>query len=66
MPDDGIETNEDRGTDIKGYRHPAIAVTAYRGRREELLAEGFAELIEKPLDPLRLCATVRIHARTSG
>jgi CheY-like chemotaxis protein len=37
----------------KGPRIPAIAITAYRDRREELLAEGFVELVEKPLDPAR-------------
>ena len=68
MPDDGIELIRQVKTvaRTKGIDIPAIAVTAYRGRREELLAEGFAELIEKPLDPLRLCATVRLHARTSA
>ena len=68
MPDDGIELIRQVKTvaQTKGIDIPAIAVTAYRGRREELLAEGFAELIEKPLDPLRLCATVRLHARTSA
>jgi CheY-like chemotaxis protein len=33
---------------------PAIAMTAYRGRREDLLAEGFVELLEKPFDPEHL------------
>jgi CheY-like chemotaxis protein len=47
----------------KGIRIPAIAVTAYQGRREELLAEGFVELIEKPLDPIALCGVIRRHAQ---
>jgi CheY-like chemotaxis protein len=66
MPDDGIALIREVRTiaRTKGIDIPAIAVTAYRGRREELLAEGFAELIEKPLDPITLCATVRKHART--
>jgi len=44
------------------WRPPAIAVTAYHGRREELLAEGFVELVEKPLDPRTLCGVVREYA----
>jgi CheY-like chemotaxis protein len=47
--------------ETKGIHVPAIAVTAYRGRREELLAEGFAALVEKPLDPIALCGVVRKH-----
>ena len=47
----------------KGLHIPAIAITAYQDRREELLAEGFVELIEKPLDPLALCEVVRRHAQ---
>ena len=66
MPDDGIHLiREVRAiARTKGIEIPAIAVTAYRGRREELLAEGFAELVEKPLAPIKLCATVRQYART--
>jgi CheY-like chemotaxis protein len=66
MPDDGIVLiREVRAiARTKGIEIPAIAVTAHHGRREELLAEGFAELVEKPLDPFRLCATVRQYART--
>ena len=66
MPDDGIELMREvkAVAQTKGIHIPAIAVTAYRGRREELLVEGFAELIEKPLDPNALCETVRRHART--
>jgi CheY-like chemotaxis protein len=65
MPDDGIELIREVMTvaQTKGLHIPAIAVTAYQGRREDLLAEGFAELLEKPLDPITLCGTVRRHAR---
>ena len=42
---------------------PAIAMTAYRGRREDLLAEGFVELLEKPFAPNTLCKAVRRHAQ---
>jgi CheY-like chemotaxis protein len=38
-------------------------VTAYRGRREELLAEGFVELVDKPLNPIELCSVIARHAR---
>ncbi len=66
MPDDGIDLIREvkAVAQTKGIHIPAIAVTAYRGRREELLAEGFADLIEKPLDPNGLCEIVRRHART--
>jgi len=37
--------------------------TADRDRRDELLAEGFAELVQKPLDPIALCGIVRRHAQ---
>jgi CheY-like chemotaxis protein len=65
MPDDGIELIREVMTvaQRKGLRIPAIAITAYRGRREELLAEGFAELVEKPIDPIALCGTIRRHAQ---
>ena len=63
LPDDGLELirvvktiSETKGLDI-----PTIAITAYRDRCEELLAEGFAELVEKPLNPIRLCGIVRRH-----
>src|SRR5262245_34915929 len=49
--------------ETKGIHIPAIAVTAYRGRREELLAEGFADLVEKPLEPFKLSGVVARHAR---
>ena len=65
MPDDGIELIREVMTvaQRKGLRIPAIAVTAHRGRRKELMAEGFAELVEKPLDPIELCGTIRRHAQ---
>jgi CheY-like chemotaxis protein len=65
MPDDGIELIREVMivTQTKGLQIPAIAITAYQGRREELLAEGFAELVEKPLDPVSLCGIVRRHVR---
>ena len=57
MPDDGLELIREVKTvaQTKGLHIPAIAVTAYRDRREELLAEGFAELVEKPINPIALC-----------
>jgi len=63
MPDDGLELIREVKTvaQTRGIRIPAIAITAYRGRREELLAEGFVELVEKPLDPIALCGTIRRH-----
>ena len=65
MPDDGLELIREVKTvaRTKGLHIPAIGITAYQDRREELLAEGFVELIEKPLDPLALCAVVRRHAQ---
>jgi len=65
MPDDGLELIREVRTvaETKGLRIPAIAITAYQGRREELLAEGFVELLEKPLDPMLLCGVVRRHAQ---
>jgi CheY-like chemotaxis protein len=64
MPDDGLELIREVKTvaQTKGLHIPAIAITAYRNRREELLAEGFADLVEKPLDPIMLCGVVRRHA----
>ncbi len=68
MPDDGLELIREVQTisELLGLHIPAIAITAYRGRREELLAEGFAELIEKPLDPARLCGVIRRHAQLAA
>ena len=65
MPDDGIELIREVMTvaQRKGLRIPAIAVTAHRGRCKELMAEGFVELVEKPLDPIELCGTIRRHAQ---
>ena len=65
MPDDGLELIREvkAVAQTKGLRIPAIAITAYRDRREELLAEGFVELVEKPLDPIALCEVVRRHAQ---
>jgi CheY-like chemotaxis protein len=65
MPDDGIELIREVKTvaATKGLHIPAIAITAYQGRREELLAEGFVELLEKPLDPMMLCGVVRQYAQ---
>jgi CheY-like chemotaxis protein len=65
MPDDGLEMIREvkRLAEMNDLHIPTIAVTAYRGRRQELLAEGFAELLEKPKDPLTLCGIVRRHAQ---
>ncbi len=40
-------------------RVPAIAVTAYHDRREELITEGFPALVERLRDPLTLCKVIR-------
>jgi CheY-like chemotaxis protein len=65
MPDDGLELIREvkAVAETKGIQIPAIAITAYQDRREELLAEGFAELLEKPLDPITLCGVIRRHAQ---
>jgi CheY-like chemotaxis protein len=65
MPDDGLELIREvkAVAETKGIHMPAIAITAYRDRREELLAEGFAELLEKPLDPITLCGVVLRHVQ---
>ena len=65
MPDDGLELIREvkAVAESKGIHIPAIAITAYQGRREELLAERFAELLEKPLDPITLCGVVRRHVQ---
>ena len=65
MPDDGLELIREVKAiaEKKGIHIPAIAVTAYEGRRDELLAEGFAELVEKPLDPIELCGVIHRHAQ---
>jgi CheY-like chemotaxis protein len=63
MPDDGIELIRavKASADAQDLRIPVIAITAYRERRPELLAEGFDDLVEKPLDPVTLCGVVRRH-----
>ena len=60
MPDDGLELIREvkAVAQTKGLNIPAIAITAYRDRRE-----GFADLVEKPLDPIALCGVVRRHAQ---
>ena len=65
MPDDGLELIREvkAVAETKGIHIQAIAITAYQDRREELLAEGFAELLEKPLDPITLCGVVRRHVQ---
>lgn len=65
MPDDGLELIREvkAVAETKGLHIPTIALTAYRDRRDELLAEGFAELLEKPLDPIELCGVVRRHVQ---
>ena len=65
MPDDGLKLIREVKAiaEKKGIHIPAIAVTAYEGRRDELLAEGFAELVEKPLDPIELCGVIHRHAQ---
>jgi CheY-like chemotaxis protein len=65
MPNDGVQLIREvmAVAANKGVHIPAIAVTAYRGRRAALLAEGFVDLVEKPLDPFKLCGAVRRHAQ---
>jgi CheY-like chemotaxis protein len=45
MPDDGLEMIREvkRFAEMNDLHIPTIAMTAYRDRRQELLAEGFAE-----------------------
>jgi CheY-like chemotaxis protein len=63
MPDDGVELIRavKASADARDLRIPVIAITAYRDRGPALLAEGFADLVEKPLDPIKLCGVVRRH-----
>jgi CheY-like chemotaxis protein len=63
MPDDGLKLiREVKAAAAEGgVPVPAIAITAYGERRQELLDEGFAALVPKPLDPLELCGLVRRH-----
>lgn len=65
MPDDGIELirSVKASADAQGLRVPVIAITAHRYRGDELLAEGFAELLEKPFDPVALCRVVLRHTK---
>lgn len=48
-----------------GFQLPNIAVTAYWGRRAELLAAGFVEVVEKPVNPVAFCAAVHRHTRAA-
>ena len=41
---------------------PVIAMTAFHERRQELLAAGFVEVVEKPFDPGVLYRAVLSHA----
>lgn len=63
MPDDGVTLIRAvrAMSAAHGFRVPTIAVTGARGRRAELLAEGFVEVMEKPLDPIELCRSIRRH-----
>ena len=65
MPDDGIELIRavKASADARDLRIPVIAITAHRYRGEELLAEGFAELVEKPFDPAALCRVILRHTQ---
>ena len=56
MPDDGVELIREvkAVAQSKGMHIPAIAMTAYRGRREDLLAEGFLEPPREALRPEHL------------
>jgi len=51
-------------TAAQEVRVPTIAITAARGRREDLLAEGFVEVVEKPADAMDLCRTILEHLPT--
>jgi len=65
MPDDGLRLIREVKTiaQTKNIHVPAIAITAHPFRRHELLAEGFVELVEKPLDPIALCGVIRRYVR---
>ncbi len=65
MPDDGLRLVREVKAiaETRNIHVPAIAITAHPFRREELLAEGFVELVEKPLDPIALCGVIRRHVR---
>ena len=63
MPDDGITLIRAvrAMATAQGIRVPTVAITAARGRSAELLAEGFVEVLQKPLDPIELCRSIRRH-----
>jgi CheY-like chemotaxis protein len=63
MPDYGVELIRavKASADARDLRISVIAITAYRDRGPALLAGGFADLVEKPLDPIKLCGVVRRH-----
>jgi len=65
MPDDGLRLIREVKSiaQTKNIHVPAIAITAHPFRRGELLAEGFVELVEKPLDPIALCGVIRRYVR---
>lgn len=65
MPDDGIELirSVKASADAQDLRVPVIAITAHRYQGDELLAERFAELLEKPFDPVALCRLVLRHTK---
>jgi len=65
MPDDGLRLIREVKfiAQTKNIHVPAIAITAHPFRRSELLAEGFVELVEKPLDPIALCGVIRRYVR---
>lgn len=67
MPDDGIELIRavKVSSDARDLRVPVIAITAHRYLGEAFLAEGFAELVEKPFDPITLCRAVLRHAQAA-
>lgn len=67
MPDDGIGLIRavKASADAQDLRIPVIAITAHRDLGEELAAEGFAELVEKPVDPITLCRVVLRHTQAA-
>ncbi len=56
-PDDGVALLGMAGTILVA----TIAITAACGRRADLEAEGFVEVVESPLDALEVCRTIRQH-----
>lgn len=65
MPDDGIELIRavKASADARDLHIQVIAITAHRYRADQFLAEGFAELVEKPFDPVALCRVVLRHTQ---